>query len=409
LPETELFVTVSLSKVGAREFSGPLSYVMSLLRSGSSALNILTKLHQTQSPFLRILVAASLVVLAFAGGFAVANHKTVILDIDGSPTTVTTMKSRVIDVVTENGFDVEERDDLSPAGDTQVRNTDTIVLRRSRPVQISTDGRDAKQVWTTASTVDDALAQLSMTDTAPVAASRGSRVPLAGMALPVVSAKTVQIDDGGEVRTVHLAAPNVGGLLAADGAPLEQSDKVAPASSSPVTEGMRIEVTRIRVGKVTQRVPLTPDAQRVEDPTMNMSRQVVEDPGTPGTQDMTFAVSTVNGVETGRLPVSNTVIEHARDSVLRVGAKPGTEVPDSPNRGAWEAISGCEAGGNWAINTGNGYYGGVQFDQSTWERNGGLRYAPRADLATREEQMAIADTTQARQGWGAWPVCSARR
>jgi uncharacterized protein YabE (DUF348 family) len=355
-----------------------------------------------------MLVAAALVVLAFAGGFAVANHKTVTLNIDGSSTTVTTMKSRVIDVVTENGFDVGERDDLFPAADRPVRNADTIVLRRSRPLQISLDGRDAKQVWTTASTVEEALAQLSMTDTAPAVASRGSRVPLAGMALPVVSAKTVQIDDGGIVRTLHLAAPNVAGLLAVAGAPLEQSDKVTPPGSTPVTEGMHIQVTRIRVSRLTERVPLAPDAQRVEDPTMNISRQVVEDPGTPGTQDVTFAVATINGVETGRLPVTNTVVAPARDSLLRVGAKPGTEVPEARFAGAWDVISRCEAGGNWAINTGNGYYGGVQFDQGTWERNGGLRYAPRADLATREEQMAIAEVTQARQGWGAWPLCSGR-
>lgn len=74
----------------------------------------------------------------------------------------------------------------------------------------------------------------------------------------------------------------------------------------------------------------------------------------------------------------------------------------------WDAIAACESGGNWAINTGNGFYGGVQFDQNTWERQGGLRYAPRADLATREEQIAIAAVTQASQGWGAWPVCSSR-
>jgi hypothetical protein len=74
----------------------------------------------------------------------------------------------------------------------------------------------------------------------------------------------------------------------------------------------------------------------------------------------------------------------------------------------WDQLARCESGGNWAINTGNGFYGGVQFDQNTWERNGGLRYAARADLATREEQIAIASVTQARQGWGAWPVCSGR-
>lgn len=371
-------------------------------------VDALNKIHESRSPLLRGVVGALLVTLTAAGGYAVGSHKTVTLSVDGAPMTVTTMKSRVIDVVEENGFSVGDRDDLYPSADESVHQADTIVLRRSRPLELSLDGNDSKQVWTTASTVDEALAQLKMTDKAPAAASRGSRVPLGGMALPVVSAKTVRIDDGGNVQTVHLAAPNVAGLLAAAGAPLEQNDTVVPAASTPVTEGMQVQVTRMRIEKVTERVALEPGHQRIEDASMNMSRQVVEEPGAPGTQDVTYAVAKVNGVETGRLPVANVVINPARDGVLRVGAKPGTEVPPVTNGAAWDALSQCEAGGNWAINTGNGFYGGVQFDQNTWERQGGLRYAPRADLATREEQIAIATVTQARQGWGAWPVCSGR-
>jgi uncharacterized protein YabE (DUF348 family) len=366
-------------------------------------LNALTKLHQ--SPALRLVVAALLLTLAGAGIFAVTARKTVTLDVDGSQVKVTTMKSRVVDIIEENGYSVADRDDLVPAPGQSVHDADTIVLRRSRPLQISLDGQDPKQVWTTASTVDEALNQLRMTDTAPAAASRGSRLPLEGMALPVVSAKTVQINDGGLVNTVHLAAPSVGAMLAAAGVPLEQADTVVPTASSPVIAGMQIQVTRIRIEKITQQVPLVPVATRIDDPTMNMSRQVVEDPGTPGLQDVTFAVATLNGEETGRLPVANSVVVPARDSVLRVGAKPGTEVPPVSDGAIWDAIARCESGNNWAINTGNGFYGGVQFDQNTWERNGGLRYARSADLATREEQIAIAEVTRARQGWGAWPVC----
>jgi len=72
--------------------------------------------------------------------------------------------------------------------------------------------------------------------------------------------------------------------------------------------------------------------------------------------------------------------------------------PDS----TWNAVAGCESSGNWAINTGNGYYGGLQFSQSTWQAYGGRRYAPRADLATREQQIAVAEKTLAGQGWAAW-------
>ncbi|MGH3556141.1 transglycosylase family protein [Mycobacterium sp.] len=372
-------------------------------------MNVLTRLHQTPSPILRFLVLALLLVLAYAGSLAVAAHKTVTLSVDGTALTVTTMKSRVTDILKENGFDVGERDDLYPAGDQRVHDADAIVLRRSRPLQISLDGHDANQAWTTASTVDEALAQLAMTDTAPAAASRGSRVPLAGMALPIVSAKAVELDDGGMLRNVHLAAANVGALLAAAGVPLEQSDQVTPGAAAPVVDGMHVQVTRNRIEKVTERVPLAPPRRRIEDPEMNISREIVEDPGTPGTQDVTFAVAKVNGVETGRLPVANAVVTPAREAVVRIGTKPGTDIPDVGNGSVWDAVARCEAGGNWAINTGNGYYGGVQFDQGTWERNGGLRYAPRADLATREEQIAVAEGLRAQRGWSPWPVCGGRR
>ena len=138
----------------------------------------------------RALVGAVLLALTFAGGYAVAVHKTVTLSVDGVPMTVSTMKSRVIDVVRENGFAVGEHDDLYPGANQLVHQSDTIVLRRGRPLQVSIDGQPSKQVWTTALTVDEALKQLSMSDAAPAAASRASRLPLAGMALPVVSAKT---------------------------------------------------------------------------------------------------------------------------------------------------------------------------------------------------------------------------
>ncbi|WP_344291217.1 transglycosylase family protein [Streptomyces synnematoformans] len=74
----------------------------------------------------------------------------------------------------------------------------------------------------------------------------------------------------------------------------------------------------------------------------------------------------------------------------------------------WERVAACESGGNWATNTGNGYFGGVQFSQSSWEAAGGRGYAPRADLATKEQQIAVAERLLAMQGPGAWPNCGPR-
>jgi nucleoid-associated protein YgaU len=80
--------------------------------------------------------------------------------------------------------------------------------------------------------------------------------------------------------------------------------------------------------------------------------------------------------------------------------------PSIGDGSVWDRIAACESGGNWHINTGNGYYGGLQFSSSTWLGYGGGAYASRADLATSEQQIAIAQKVQAGQGWGAWPVCS---
>ncbi|MQA16634.1 MAG: LysM peptidoglycan-binding domain-containing protein [Pseudonocardiaceae bacterium] len=72
----------------------------------------------------------------------------------------------------------------------------------------------------------------------------------------------------------------------------------------------------------------------------------------------------------------------------------------------WNALAECESGGDWDTNTGNGYYGGLQFSESTWNAFGGSEYASRADLASRGQQIAVAERVLAAQGWGAWPTCS---
>ena len=74
----------------------------------------------------------------------------------------------------------------------------------------------------------------------------------------------------------------------------------------------------------------------------------------------------------------------------------------------WDAVAQCESGGNWAINTGNGFYGGLQFTESTWLAYGGGSYAKYANQASRTEQIAIAEKVLAGQGIGAWPVCGPR-
>lgn len=107
---------------------------------------------------------------------------------------------------------------------------------------------------------------------------------------------------------------------------------------------------------------------------------------------------------TSTLTRATAVVGTASASLAALGTQIAQAAPDS----IWDAVAQCESGGNWAINTGNGYYGGLQFLPSTWAAFGGHEFASNAHLATREQQILVAERTLAAQGWGAWPVCSRR-
>ncbi|GAA2092614.1 hypothetical protein GCM10009841_01670 [Microlunatus panaciterrae] len=90
---------------------------------------------------------------------------------------------------------------------------------------------------------------------------------------------------------------------------------------------------------------------------------------------------------------------------LSVGMGAATAAPASAGGSVWDRVADCESSGNWSINTGNGFYGGLQFSRSTWKAFGGTQYASTANRASKAEQIAVARRTLAAQGPGAWPVC----
>ncbi|MFE3543512.1 transglycosylase family protein [Nocardia sp. NPDC059177] len=371
-------------------------------------MSAFARINSSRSPLLYAAVAAMLLILLAGASLAIVNHKTVALVVDGERTELSTMSRDVRAILGDAGYEISEHDEVIPAAGAKVSDGATITLNRGREITLTVDGVE-RTVWTTGNTAGDALAQMQIPADTHVVPTRTEELPLEGAALSVYSPRTIVLIDGGAAPVdVRLAAATVGEFLAAAGVPLANEDFAEPAADSPLTEGMTVTVTRQRTEERTEVLPLEPTETVIEDVTMNMSRTVVENPGVPGLHEATFAVTMVNGVEASRVQVNSKVITPAQPKTIRKGAKPGTEVPEVKDGAIWDALARCESTGNWAINTGNGYYGGIQFDQSTWERQGGLRYAPRADLATREEQIAIAEVTRARQGWGAWPACTGR-
>jgi len=89
-------------------------------------------------------------------------------------------------------------------------------------------------------------------------------------------------------------------------------------------------------------------------------------------------------------------------------ALPAPAMADAPRQEVWDRVAQCESGGNWSANTGNGYYGGLQFSRRTWNSFGGVAYASTANHATQSQQITIAEKILRAQGWKAWPTCSVR-
>jgi cell wall-associated NlpC family hydrolase/LysM repeat protein len=112
----------------------------------------------------------------------------------------------------------------------------------------------------------------------------------------------------------------------------------------------------------------------------------------------------IKGARTKRALATTGVTALVGTGLSAIGAGTAEAAPVN----TWDAVAKCESGNNWKINTGNGYYGGLQFSASTWRAYGGTRYASRADRASKAQQIQTAEKVLASQGPGAWPVCSAR-
>ncbi|MFJ8436202.1 transglycosylase family protein [Kitasatospora sp. NPDC094019] len=125
---------------------------------------------------------------------------------------------------------------------------------------------------------------------------------------------------------------------------------------------------------------------------------------------MTFRNETAAATTTAtkRNRVRMAVVAGAAVAALPVAGLVTATSASAASVSTWDAVAQCEAGGNWAINTGNGFYGGLQFTSSTWAAFGGTAYASQANLATKAQQIAVAEKVLASQGPGAWPVCSVK-
>ncbi|HET6698047.1 MAG TPA: transglycosylase family protein [Nocardioidaceae bacterium] len=375
-----------------------------------SRLALLTK---SRTVLVTLVAGVAVALVATTAGYA-AMSKTVTLSVDGKTSEVSTLGGTVGDVLASEGIAVDEHDVVAPGLDTPVNDETRIAVRYGRPLELTVDGQD-RTYWVTATDVDSALDQLGLRYAgAELSLSRSASIGRQGLDLKVVTPKAITVKVGDDKKQQHeVPALTVRGALDELGVKVDGNDSVSPKPGATLEDGDTVVVTKVRTVKRTVTEAIDHDTVQKSDPGLYDDQSRTVRSGHDGARKVTYQVTYENGEVTKRKALRSTVTRKPVDTVVKVGTKerPAPAPAPAPTTNyasgstVWDQLAQCESGGNWAINTGNGYYGGLQFNLSTWHAYGGSGYPHQA---SRETQIAIAEKVRAANGgYGAWPACAA--
>ncbi|WP_080795918.1 resuscitation-promoting factor [Corynebacterium pacaense] len=364
----------------------------------------INRINGTRSVPLRLATGGMLATLLIGGVTAATTKKDVILDVNGEQIPLSTMSGTVDGVLAQAGVELGDQDFVSPSPDSSIASRDVITVRTAKQVALVVEGQE-KTVTTTAVDVEDLLGELD--DVSPsdvIDRDRTEAIPESGLKLSVTKPKIISINDGGKVTYTSIAAKTVGDVLDQRGIKLDADDRLNLPADAPIANNTGITIDRVETTERSESVPVEAPATYVDDPESPAGEEVVVTQGTPGAKDVTRRITTVNGVETASEILREAEVQPATPSTIKRGTK---TVKSVAGNSVWDSLAQCESGGNWAIDTGNGFSGGLQFHPQTWQAYGGGAYSATAGGASREQQISIAEKVQAAQGWGAWPACTA--
>ncbi|MHC6220018.1 transglycosylase family protein [Arthrobacter sp. MMS24-S77] len=354
---------------------------------------------------LLVLSALVLGVVAFTG-----NNKSVTLNVDGKVSSVQTFGNTVDQVVKAAKVDLKAEDRVSPALDTSVQNGSIINVNLAKAVTVSLDGAQ-RTVNTTAPNVEGLVSELGVASASAVSQPKDTQLAVSGSFVSIMTPKAISLIVDGQSSAKTTTAADVATVLSDAGVVLGPNDRVSQPNSAPVVQNMVIKVSRVDTSKTateTENVPF--DTVTTEDPAQFTDQKTVTQEGVLGLLSKKFKLVLVDGREASRTLVSSDVTVNPVSAKVTVGTKerpkPAAAVASgptgAPNEAMWDKIAQCESGGNWAINTGNGYYGGLQFDIQTWIGSGGGAYAPNASQASKAQQIDIANRVYAQRGLSPW-------
>ncbi|GAA1795632.1 hypothetical protein GCM10009795_046390 [Nocardioides hankookensis] len=365
-----------------------------------------TRKATTSRPLMIALAAVAVLAVAGSTWGYTALSKTVTLTLDGKSEQVSAFGGTVGDVLDAQGVELTGKDEVLPAVDQPITDGTRISVHFARPFEVSVDGKPTTY-WVTSTTVSRALDEIGQRYAgADLSTSRGGAIDRKGMTLDVVTPKDLVVQIG-DKKPVHrtLTALTVEDALDEMGVDLGKYDETKPAADHVLEDGDKLVFTNVKVVRkhVDGEVMDFGTVERDDDSMYEGETSVVRD-GRTGLRDVTYRIVYRNGEISVKKVLQQDVQRQPVDEIVEVGTKaPSTNYAGGNT--VWDRLAQCESGGNWAINTGNGYYGGLQFNLGTWQANGGSGLPSNA---SRETQIAIATKVRdASGGYGAWPACAA--
>ncbi|KIS28287.1 transglycosylase [Arthrobacter sp. SPG23] len=380
----------------------------------------MVKFFTSDGKFSFVKVGAQLVVLsALVLGLVafVGNNKTVTLNVDGKVSSVQTFGGTVGQVVKSAKVELQAADRVSPSADARVEDGSVINVNLAKAVKISLDGAE-KTINTTSANVEGLVTELGVASASEVSAPKDAQLAVSGSFVAISTPKTVSILADGKASKTTTTAATVAEVLKDAGVTVGAGDRLSQPRNAHVVNDMAIKVSRVDSSKTaatSEEVPFETLSSESSD--LFVGEKKVTQAGVPGKVDKNFKLVLVDGREASRTLVSETVSVQpvtekvsvgtkekpkAEAAASSAGANTGAAAPAMMNEAMWDKIAQCESTGNWSINSGNGYYGGLQFDIQTWIGAGGGAYAPNASLATKAQQIDIANRVYAQRGLSPW-------
>jgi resuscitation-promoting factor RpfB len=362
-------------------------------------------------PSVKTLVINAAVVTALVGGVTAYTtfDNTVQLSIDGKTETVHTFANTVEGVLDSKGIELGEHDEVVPSLQSPIQDGGKIDVRYGREVVVNVDGVERK-VWTTALSVDEVLAELGVERGAELSVARSLGIGRAGLDFEVRTPKDIVLIADGEEREITTTAVTIRQLLRELDITLSGRDLVEPGPELRLAAGETITVKRVTVEERTETVAIEHETTTKTDDSMYEDQSKVEREGSDGELERVIEVILIDGEEDDTKVLSETVTTEPVDRIVVKGTKERPAPPSDDggssggDTGVWDRLAQCESGGNWSINTGNGYYGGLQFSLQTWRAYGGSGY-PHEN--SKSEQIRIATKVRDTRGhYGDWPSCA---